>query len=381
MRIVHTSLRYPPALGGAENYIRDLVEYSRDLPTHPDVRVLTSKLRTHGPITTLPPESLMNDPLYVQRLHHLPTPFISYPQLQALPYYLQHHQPDIIHSYGYWYQPADISARYARQHNIPFIFHPIYYTNAIRQKPVWRLYNHTIGRRTFAAADITVVISPFEQSIIESAGYPVKQFFLLPPPIDVKRFVDPLPNPYLKLGLTSPIILSIGRLAQAKGFQDIARIMPTILKEIPAHLVIIGDDFGYQAQLNHLIDSFGLRAHVHLINSVSDLDLPSYYQHADMYVHASHYEAFGITVAEASAAALPVVAPKATAIPFVAPHEKSGLLFSSPAELTDHTLTLLHDRSLRKRYGISGQKHINQNFSPEITKKKMAALYGQLASS
>src|SRR5689334_8944926 len=123
MRIVHTALRFPPASGGAEKYIAELVTRTRNPEQGRDVRVLSSAMRTHGPISYLEPETLMNDPVYVQRLFVSKTPFVSYPRLQALSYYIGHHKPDMLHSYGYWYQPADVTARYAKKHSIPFIFH------------------------------------------------------------------------------------------------------------------------------------------------------------------------------------------------------------------------------------------------------------------
>ena len=110
MRIVHTCLRYPPATGGVETYVRELVKRTRSIAQNIDVRVLTSKMRTHGPITELSPDRLLYDPPYVQRLHHLATPLVSYPRLQALNYYLGHHQPDLVHAYSFWYQPADTTA-------------------------------------------------------------------------------------------------------------------------------------------------------------------------------------------------------------------------------------------------------------------------------
>ncbi|MEK7557322.1 MAG: hypothetical protein AAB538_05070, partial [Patescibacteria group bacterium] len=79
MRIVHVALRYPPATGGTETYVREIVERTRHVAAKRDVRVLTSKMRTHSPISELAPNLLLDDPLYVQRLHHLATPLISYP--------------------------------------------------------------------------------------------------------------------------------------------------------------------------------------------------------------------------------------------------------------------------------------------------------------
>lgn len=380
MRIVHTSLRYPPATGGAENYVRDIVEHTRSVEGGRDVRVLTSKMRTHGPISELKPELLLDDPPYVQRLHHIKTPLVSYPRLQALSHYLGHHKPDVIHGHGFWYQPADTAARYARKHNIPFIFHPIYYENAIRKKAMWQLYARTIGHQTFATADVVVTISPYEEQLIRDAGYPVNRFECIPPGIDVERFsAKSTDNPFETRGITGSILLSASRIAEGKGIQDVIAALPAVIREVPdTHYVIVGEDFGYAKTLKKQAVSLGIQDHVHSIGKLSDDDLVAAYQYADIFVHPSHYEAFGIVLAEALAAKTPVVARNATAIPFVAPHEVAGLLFKDRAELESHLITLLKDKKQRELFGQQGYEHVVDAFGWDKIENRVLALYETL---
>ncbi|MEX1112621.1 MAG: glycosyltransferase family 4 protein [Candidatus Andersenbacteria bacterium] len=379
MRIVHTTLRYPPASGGAETYVRDIVERTRDIEAGRDVRVLTSKMRTHGPISELDPGLLLDDPPYVQRLHHASTPGISYPRLQALRYYLGHHKPDIIHGYGFWYQPADTAARYALQHHIPFIFHPIYYENEIRQKAVWQLYKRTIGRKTFATADVVVVISPYEQQLIEQAGFLVNRFELIPPGIDVSRFETQRISPFLKRDIFGRIMLSVSRIAESKGIQDIIAILPDAIRAIPdLQYVIVGEDFGYMETLKQQAKSSGVADRVHFLGKVDESELIGAYQHADIFVHPSHYEAFGIVVAEALAAGTPVVARNVSAIPFVAPHREAGLLCSTNEEFTQAIISLISDQKMSQQYGVFGKAHVTEEFSWDVVIKKVVALYHSL---
>jgi glycosyltransferase involved in cell wall biosynthesis len=378
MRIVHTSLRYPPASGGAETYVKEIVERTRNIHQQRDVRVLTSKLRTHGPIAELDPNLLLDDPIYVQRLHHTQTPWVSYPRLQALKYYISHHQPDILHSYGFWYQPPDVTARYARRHHIPFIFHPIYYENKIRQKLSWQIYKKTIGRQTFAAADVVAVISPFEQSLIEKAGFPVKRFELIPPGIDIQQYQTPRINPFLKRKIIGPILLSAGRISKGKALADIISALPAIIKEFPAiQLVIAGEDFGAKKDLGRQAKRIGVDTHVHWLGKLSPEELIGAYQHADIFVHPSHYEAFGIVLAEALACQTPVVARKVAAIPYVVPDQRAGLLFETTNELITAITTLLRNPPLREQYGQAGYKHIVNNFNWDRSIRKILALYDE----
>lgn len=382
MRILHTCLRYPPATGGVETYVQEIVKRTYNINKKRDVRVLTSKMRTHGPVSELTPESLLNDPVYIQRLHHANTPFISYPRLQALKYYIGHHKPDIIHSYSFWYQPADVAARFARQNNIPFIFHPIYYENEIRQKPFWQLYKHTIGRKTFAAADVTVVISPHEQKLIAKAGFPVKRFALIPPGIDTKQFETPRQNPFLKQNIKGNILLAVGRISAGKGLTDVISVLPDIIKHKPdTSFVIIGEDFGEKDNLSKQAKRLGVQKNVIFLGKVSKNKLTAAYQHADILIHPSHYEAFGIVLAEAQAASTPVIARNTAAIPFVVPHGKGGLLFTNQTELKKSLLLLLNNADLRKIYGQQGSRYVSINFNWDNSIKKLTDLYQELSTN
>ncbi len=376
MRILHTCLRYPPATGGVETYVHEIVERTRSVEAQRDVRVLTSAMRTHGPISMLAPELLLDDPPYVQRTHVAATPLLSYPRLQGLAYYIGHHQPDILHGYSFWYQPADVAARYAQKKHVPFIFHPMYYA---RHKLTWQAYAHLIGKKTFAAADVVAVISPYEQSLIEAAGFPVKRFELLPPGIDTHALSQPHVNPYVARGIKGTVFLGVGRLSASKGFDTALRAFVRLHAEQPnINLVIIGEDFGEEAALKQL--SQELKAtNVHFWGKVDTPTLLGAYQHATALVQPSHYEAFGITAAEALAAGTPVIARNVAAVPYVVPDDKAGLLFNTDEELYRALKTIVASPEAAKRLGTAGQQHVRQNFSWETTITRLLALYEELA--
>lgn len=379
MRIVHTCLRYPPALGGVETYVREMANRTRDVARHIDVRVLTSPLRTHGPTSELSPDLLLDDPPYVQRLHYSSTPLISYPRLQALNYYLTHHHPDIVHGYSFWYQPADVAARWARQHHCPFIFHPMYYDSAVRRKWFWRLYKKTVGRTTFAAAAAVVVISPFEQTLIEQAGFPVKRFFLVPPGVDLADFTADHPNPFARYGQSQPSLLCVARLSADKGLQDVITVMPPVLHDHPqAHLFIVGEDFGYLSQLTKQVNSLGLSSHIHFLGALDRSHLLGAYQHADLFIHPSYYEAFGIVIAEAMAARTPVIARHTAAVPYVAPPDDCALLFQTQSQLYRHLSSILSNPSLKNQLVANAYHRVQSQFTWDLSIKKMTDLYAEL---
>lgn len=376
MRIIHTALRYPPASGGAEKYIEQIASRTRNVEVGMDVRVLTSAMRTHGPISYLEPEFLMNDPVYVQRLFVSKTPFVSYPRLQALPYYIGHHKPDILHSYGYWYQPADVTARYAKKHDIPFIFHPIYYTNRVRRKPIWKAYDALIGRKTFEQADVVAVISDYEKKLIQDAGYNVKRFVHIPPGVDMSLFSEKRKNPFIARTISGTILLSISRIAKSKGLQDTIRALPELKKSLPdVCLVIIGEDFGYKKDLEIIAEKLGVSKDIYFWGKATDDEVIAALQHADVFVHSSNYEAFGIVLAEAMAAGLPIVARDSTAIPYVVPKNKGGLLFSNKKELVQNIISIIKIPQLSQHLIDFSTELVRTTYSWDHSMETLNALY------
>ena len=61
-----------------------------------------------------------------------------------------------------------------------------------------------------------------------------------------------------------------------------------------------------------------MKERVHLAGFVSDDELRALYQSADLYVHPSLYEGFGLPVLEAMASGTPVLASNLSSLPEVA---------------------------------------------------------------
>jgi len=131
-------------------------------------------------------------------------------------------------------------------------------------------------------------------------------------PIEVERFHrDALAfratTAYAELRerFSQPIVMSVGRLTDRKGFRDLLAIYEHVAAERPeASLVLIGDGqdrLAYEA----IVREKGLR-HVHFIGFVSQEVLPRYLTLADVFVFPTRSDTYGAVLAEAMAAELPV---------------------------------------------------------------------------
>jgi glycosyltransferase involved in cell wall biosynthesis len=85
----------------------------------------------------------------------------------------------------------------------------------------------------------------------------------------------------------------------------------------------------------------------------SSLQLARYYRAADIYVHATHVETFGLTLVEAMASGIPIVATRTAAIPELINDEESGFLVTphNIENMTARVVELLKNPEQRHEMG------------------------------
>jgi len=102
---------------------------------------------------------------------------------------------------------------------------------------------------------------------------------------------------------SKPLILSIGQLIDQKPHRHLVQAMT----DIDAKLIIIGDGPNLES-LTKLIETFNLKNKVEIIKSVSNNNLPFYYNRSDVYVQPmNNLGGIPIPVLEAMACGLPVI--------------------------------------------------------------------------
>jgi glycosyltransferase involved in cell wall biosynthesis len=155
-------------------------------------------------------------------------------------------------------------------------------------------------------------------------GVDLEEIAAVTPPDAARVVAQRLPG----LGEAQPLLISVGRLERYKGFADALEALARVhaAGRLPATWawVILGDGT-LRREMEQRIAAFDagrgrgtdrLAAHVHFAGWVRELPLlHAYYQRADVFLHATHYEGSSIVTLEAMAHALPVVATRAGGIP------------------------------------------------------------------
>jgi glycosyltransferase involved in cell wall biosynthesis len=166
-----------------------------------------------------------------------------------------------------------------------------------------------------------------------------------------------------------PIILSVGRLSNEKGFDYLLKAFSMLNQNFDARLVILGE--GKEGiNLKRLSSNLGIDRKVFFLGYKENPY--KYMKRATIFVLPSLYEGFGIVIVEAMACGIPVIATQSYAgIEDIIEHEKTGLLIPVADEkaLSESMFRLLNDEELRRSLSMEAKKKV-ENFSiDKITKR------------
>ncbi len=176
----------------------------------------------------------------------------------------------------------------------------------------------------------------------------------------------------------APVVLSIARMVVAKGHTELLAMFEALSARHPdAVLVLVGDGPFYAPLLHDLAaSSFGDRVRA----PGARLDVPSFLAMADVFVHASLTEAFGLVILEAMAAHLPVVAFELPAYAdFVVPGASADLVpLGDVAALTDAVSALLTDPERAARLGCYGHALVRERHPRDVVARLFESVYSEV---
>ena len=149
------------------------------------------------------------------------------------------------------------------------------------------------------------------------------------------------------------VIGSVSRIAKEKSIDRIINTFKDVLKKIPnAKLLIVGDGPDKE-ELMDLVKSLDLEECVIFTGKVELKNIPIYYQLMDVFVTFSVTETQGLTVIEAMASGLPVLAIKDDSFIDSVKHNKNGFLFNKDEEYIDYVYKLYSDKNLYKKQSLN----------------------------
>src|SRR5690242_1304138 len=161
-------------------------------------------------------------------------------------------------------------------------------------------------------------------------------------------------------------LLTVARLVAHKGVDMVIKALPAVLEAAPDVRYAIAGSGPERDRLEKLAHKTGVAEQVRFLGEVGEAELPALYNLASVYVGASRrssltgVEGFGISLVEASACGLPVVAGNSGGVPDAVRDGETGFLVppEDPAALAEAITRLLADRDLARRIGAAGRRAV-----------------------
>lgn len=175
-----------------------------------------------------------------------------------------------------------------------------------------------------------------------------------------------------------PVVLSVGRMKAPKDFGTLITAA-SLLPHGRFRLRIAGDGPDAPIVAEHA-DRLGLNGSLELLGDRDDID--ALYQEADIFVLSSRSEGMPMSVLEAMAAGVPVVASAVGGIPEVVVADETGLLVDpgDPEALAAALRRLIDDRKLRAGLSRAGRERVREHFDLERWQQAHVELYRSLLS-
>jgi glycosyltransferase involved in cell wall biosynthesis len=175
-------------------------------------------------------------------------------------------------------------------------------------------------------------------------------------------------------------VLYVGLLTPRKGVLDLLGASAMLRSDGVAHeLSLVGGtpDEGPEAEAEvHQ----KLTDHVRLRGTVEHEEMPVVYSDADVFCLPSWYEAMPLSVLEAMASGLPVVATDVGDVARLVVDGETGFLVEPrrPEQLADALARLVGDPALRARMGAAGRARVTNQFSSDAVIGRLSEIYGEL---
>ncbi len=351
MRVVELSQRYPPALGGVEATLEQLVARLRENGV--EVDVVTTDLSRNHPFTRLPALPTDRDAGIhrCRAFRTLPLPLGLGIVAPGMVTALDRMDADLIHAHAFGYFPTFVGAWIRKRHAVPLVVTT--HVDPGRGMAFSGLYHRFVARETLRRADRVIVQSIAEREFLTRLGVDPAFVVRIPTGIALEEFV-PSTSPS-----TSFRILYVGRIdREQKGIPTLIRALARLPKSLDWTVRLVGDDWGGSEPARALAADLGIDRRLSVEVAPPRPRVLAAFRDADLFVLPSRFESFPRVLLEAMASGLPIVATRVGGVAESVVEGENALLVppDDPAMLAASILRIASDGPLRSRFAAASRR-------------------------
>ncbi len=290
-------------------------------------------------------------------------------------------EADIVHGHGLWLYTDWVAAKWARRLTKPLVISPIgtLMPQALRmsswkKRLAWALFD---GRNVRSAACLHAC-SIAELQAIRKVGL-TNPVAVIPNGVSLPDFRDP----EIFLGKFPQvsgrrILLFLSRIHPSKGLLDLAEAWGAVAPDFPDwHLVITGpEEASYGAKVRAKVSGAGIESRTTMTGPLYGDERWAAYAASDLFVLPTRTENFGMAIAEALAAGVPVITTHGAPWPDLVERKCGWWVPVGPEPLIAalrEAMSLTDEE--RRRMGERGRTLVTEKYSWSNVAKQMIEVY------
>lgn len=223
----------------------------------------------------------------------------------------------------------------------------------------------------------SMILSTSQNMMLEAKFYTKNKIKVIPFGIDLKKFHPTVKNnsDEIIIGIVKPLEKYYGIELLIESFNILSHKFP----EINLRLLVVGDG-SLRQKIEKMVNEYNLGDKVIFTGYITYSEVEKYHNMMDIGCYPSVEESFGVSIIEASACEIPVVATLVGGIPELVQNNKTGFLV--PANDVQSIVVALENlminKELRIRFGKEGRNFVSQNYNWDRCVEMMMDSYEEI---
>ena len=282
-------------------------------------------------------------------------------------------RPDFVHAHNLFFRTTEVAAMLRMIFRIPLIT-TLHLGKAEGDgrllNTLIRAYESTLGRFIVRRSDHIVAVSNAVAEHARRMGGHLNSVAVIPNGVDTSVFYSGTDQSSI-----GKIILFVARLVSNKGPEALIRAAPLVLAQHPqAQFVLVGDG-PLRVRLQEQVSQLGIGHAVQFLGLRHDV--PDLMRRATLFVRPSTLEGMPLTVLEAMASALPVVATPVGGTAELVKDGVNGYLVpvGDHGVLANSIIKLLDNCALAREMGRQGREIVEASYSWDVVTEQTERVY------